>query len=93
MKKFKIKIFLNLKKKKKKKKDPLTPAGVRLGGAGWGWIYFTLPLCWFSLNNVACSSISLETSVQNLVFLTRPSLQILGKTQGYFQFSVFRFHL
>ena len=51
--------------------------------------YFLLP-CWFSLNNLEMvkaaalafavfSNILLETFVPNLVFLTRPSLQILGK--------------
>ena len=46
------------------------------------------PLCWFFLNNLEAVKpysynpcISLETSVPNLVSLTRPSLQVLGKTQ------------
>ena len=58
--------------------------------------------CWFFLNNsktvkavtlenfAACSKISLETSMPNLVSLTCPSLQILGKTQtGVSPISVF----
>ena len=50
--------------------------------------------CWFSLNGsemvkaltvpfVAFSNILLEMFVPDLVFLTRPSLQILGKTQTW----------
>ena len=57
--------------------------------------------CWFSLNNskavkgvtllfAAFSNILLETSVPNLVSLTHPSLQILGKSQtGVFPTSSF----
>ena len=61
------------------------------GWVGGGWCNFTPP-CLFSLNN----SEMVETLVLNLVFLTQPSLQILGKTQtgvfpvfgrGYFRFS------
>ena len=63
-----------------------------LGGVG-----VILRTCWFSLNNsetakaatlAFCSNILFETFLSNLVFLSCPSLKILGKTQTWlFQIS------